>query len=60
MESFQGINMPAVRDRGICDALLDIVSAGYVALKWGMKLAILQIDFSAAYDCMNHPDQLSS
>ena len=33
-----------------CDALLDIVCAGQAALGHGRELAVVQIDFSAAFD----------
>ena len=39
---------------GICDALLDIVCAGQLELDRGGELALVQIDFSAAFDRVNH------
>ena len=39
---------------GTCDALLDIVCAGQLELDRGGELALVQIDFSAAYDRVNH------
>ena len=39
---------------GTCDALLDIVCAGQLELDRGGELALLQIDFSAAFDRVNH------
>ena len=37
-----------------CDALLDIVSAGYTELDSSGELALVQIDFSAAFDRVNN------
>ena len=37
-----------------CDALLDIVCAGQLELDRGGELALIQIDFSAAFDRVNH------
>ena len=37
-----------------CDALLDIVCAGQMELDRGGELALVQIDFSAAFDRVNH------
>ena len=37
-----------------CDALLDIVCAGQLELEKGEELALVQIDFSAAFDRVNH------
>ena len=37
-----------------CDALLDIVCAGQIELDRGGELALVQIDFSAAFDRVNH------
>ena len=39
---------------GTCDALLDIVSTGQMELDRGGELALVQIDFSAAFDKVNH------
>ena len=39
---------------GTCDALLDIVCAGHLELDRGGELALVQIDFSAAFDRVNH------
>ena len=39
---------------GTCDALLDIVCAGQIELDRGGELALVQIDFSAAFDRVNH------
>ena len=39
---------------GTCDALLDIVFAGQLELDKGGELALVQIDFSAAFDRVNH------
>ena len=39
---------------GTCDALLDIVCAGQLELVRGGELALVQIDFSAAFDRVNH------
>ena len=41
---------------GTCDALLDIVCAGQMVLDRGGELALVQIDFSAAFDRVNHGD----
>ena len=39
---------------GTCDALLDIVCVGQLELDRGGELALIQIDFSAAFDRVNH------
>ena len=39
---------------GTCDALLDILCAGQLELDRGGELALVQIDFSAAFDRVNH------
>ena len=39
---------------GTCDALLDVVGSGQVALDRGSEMALVQIDFSAAFDRVNH------
>ena len=39
---------------GTCDALLDIVCAGQLELDKGGELALVQIDFSATFDRVNH------
>ena len=39
---------------GTCDALLDIVCAGQLELDRGGEIALVQIDFSAAFDRVNH------
>ena len=39
---------------GTCDALLDIVCAGQLELDRGGELALVQIDFSAVFDRVNH------
>ena len=39
---------------GICDALQDNFSAGQMELDRGVELALVQIDFSAAFDRVNH------
>ena len=39
---------------GTCDTLLDIVCAGQLVLDRGGELALVQIDFSAAFDRVNH------
>ena len=39
---------------GTCDALLDIVCAGQLELVGGTELALVQINFSAAFDRVNH------
>ena len=39
---------------GTYDALLDIVCAGQLELDSGGELALVQIDFSAAFDRVNH------
>ena len=41
---------------GTCDALLDIVCAGQLELDRAGELALVQIDFSAAFDRVNHGD----
>ena len=38
---------------GTCDALLDIVCAGQLELDRGGELALVHIDFSAAFDRLN-------
>ena len=39
---------------GTCDALLDIICAGQIELDRGGELALVQIDFSAAFGRVNH------
>ena len=39
---------------GTCDALLDIVCAGQRVLDSGGEFALIQLDFSAAFDRVNH------
>ena len=39
---------------GTCDALLDIFCAGQMELDRGGEIAPVQIDFSAAFDRVNH------
>ena len=39
---------------GTCDSLLDIVCAGQLELDRGGELALVQIDFSVAFDRVNH------
>ena len=39
---------------GTCDAIQDIVCAGQLELDRGGELALVQIDFSAAFDRVNH------
>ena len=39
---------------GTCDALLDIVCAGQLVIDRAGELALVQIDFSAAFDRVNH------
>ena len=39
---------------GTCDALLDIVCAGWLELDRGGELALVQIDFNAAFDSVDH------
>ena len=39
---------------GTCDTLLDIVCAGQLELDRGGELALVQIDFSADFDRINH------
>ena len=39
---------------GTCDALLDIVCAGQMELNRGGELELVQIDFMAAFDMVNH------
>ena len=39
---------------GTCDALLDIVSAGQMELDNSGELALVQKDFSAAFNRVNH------
>ena len=39
---------------GTCDALLDIVCVVKVALDFGKELAVNQINFSAAFERVNH------
>ena len=39
---------------GTCHALLDIVCAGHIELYSGGELALVQINFSAAFDRVNH------
>ena len=39
---------------GTCNDLLDIVCAGQLELDRGGELAVVQIDFSAAFDRVNH------
>ena len=39
---------------GTCEALLDIVCAGQLELDRGGELALIQIDFSVAFDMVNH------
>ena len=41
---------------GTCDALLDVVCAGQLELDRGGELVLVQIDFSAAFDRVNHGD----
>ena len=43
-----------VKCLGTCDALLNIVCAGQLELDRGGELALVQIDFSAAFDRVNH------
>ena len=45
---------PAFSRLGTCDALLDIVCAGQLELDRGGELVLVQIDFSAAFDRVNH------
>ena len=42
------------KDFGTCDALLDIVCSGQMELDRGGELALVQIDFSAAFESVNH------
>ena len=42
------------KNLGTCDALLDLVGVGHAALDAGSELALVQIDFSAAFDKVNH------
>ena len=42
------------KNLGTCDALLDIVSAGQMELDRGGELALVQIDFCAAFDRVNY------
>ena len=42
------------KSMGTCDALLDIVCAGQMELDKGGELALVQIDFSAAFVRVNH------
>ena len=42
------------RNLGTCGALLDNVSAGQMEFDRGGELALVQIDFSAAFDRVNH------
>jgi len=42
------------KNLGTCDALLDIVCSGQRALDMGGELALVQIDFSAAFDRVSH------
>ena len=37
-----------------CDALLDIICAGQATLDSGSEFALIQIDFSAAFNCVSH------
>ena len=39
---------------GTCDALLDFVRAGQSELDGGRELALVQLDFSAAFDRVSH------
>ena len=39
---------------GTCDAILDIVCAGQLELDRSGELALVQIDFSAAFDRVDH------
>ena len=45
---------------GTCDALLDIVFEGQVALDRGRELAVVQIVFRAIFDRVNHPELSSN
>lgn len=42
------------KNLGTCDALLDIICTGQSALDGGGELALIQLDFSAAFDRVNH------
>ena len=44
------------KNLGTCDALLDIVCASQMELDRGGELALDQIDFSAAFNRVNHAD----
>ena len=44
---------------GTCDALLDIVCACQMELNMGLELPLVQINFSAAFDRVNHGDLVS-
>ena len=41
------------KDLGTCDALLDVIWAGQRALECDGELALVPIDFSAAFDCQS-------
>ena len=43
-----------IKDLGTCDALLDIVCTGQLELDRGGELALVQIDFSVAFDRVDH------
>ena len=42
------------RDLGSCDAFLTLSHHLHVALDRGMETRLVQLDFSAAYDRVNH------
>ena len=42
------------KGRGACDALLSMFHTLQIALETGQEARIVQIDFSAAFDSVNH------
>ena len=42
------------KELGVCDALSNIVFSGQVSLDRGRELAVVQIYFSADFDCVSH------
>ena len=52
--SFASISMSIVKDWELVIYLLDIDSARQAALELGKELAVVQIDFSTAFDRVSH------
>ena len=42
------------KGRGTCDGTMDIVCEGQATLDRGRELAVVKIDFSAAFDHVSH------